>query len=325
MPLGAGDVGPRILGIRRHQVICSVVGLMFFCDALLLGGGSIGYFATGISFLVMAPIGQRGTVGNRISVLAGYLLRSRIARFKPTGNVYELEHVGRLDLSGGEEVVIRSLQQICATSSLEGNGRTFGLSLQRSSAGSRTLLGGAHLSNPGWPWRQLEPTIEVIETREHWDAISFKGRFVTILSFDDFTYAARQQFMFERFLKWLPSGHIVLKIKVVNSQKGLRVSARASHRLATDLKVSSNLGFRSSVRALANVQRKLQQEQEVEAGATLLQLGAFLVCEAETRAELKVRVAQCLEQSKRCGVPLKVRYGEQRLLLNALTGVVSGA
>ncbi len=319
LPLGTNDVEFRLMGIKGHQIAGLSIGLMGVTDALFLGGGLKILVLSGIAFLSAAKIGNRGTLGEIFVVASKYWSRSRAFSMNCSDlQRFELRQIGRLDLAGRDDVLFSSLAQMATGLSLEGDGNQFSVSVQRESGRTSTTLSTSREYAPAMWWTKIEADDTPLVGREGWSTLKVGNRYYSVLNFDDFTLANRRKYFFERFLAWIPSGVVITVFEVVGAQQGLKKSARAAHRLTIDSSITQAVGFRTSARTLTTIQRKIQQEKEVEAGATLMRIGVYMLCSGETKEQCLSRAKQCIDYARRTGLPLLIKYGQQGPLLEAL-------
>jgi hypothetical protein len=325
MRLGVSDTHSRLLGIRLQQIFCGVVGLTFLSDAVLIKGGIEALLIAVTAFCCLIPIRKLGTVGEVAWIALRYCVRRRnFVWSRRSKHLYELRHIGRLDLAGLDSNFESSLKLLATTLSLESEVSEFQVALVRSCQGSQTLVSTSSASNPGELWKTVEPHGESLMAREFWSELRVGDSYFTFLSFNSFSLSTRNPRFFNQFLAWLPSGSVILTTQVLGAQKALRISARAAHQSTIDSSVTQGVGFRTTIRGLTHMQRKGQQEREVESGATLLRIGVHLLCWGSTRKECRARVKLCVAEARRSGLPLRARYGEQRLFARAIEPGFSG-
>ena len=318
--LGSSDAQSRIVGIRRSQIAGFLIGLMCLCEYLLVGAGTPILVVALLAFASVAPLSRGNTVGELSLIALRYFSRGRRFNWQPKSfYVYQLSQIGRLDLAGTAGDLDASVEHYARSLALEGETSEFTLSLFRGGGHSATQLATPSQSHPGDPW-QRETAVQ-IETpaREFWREVLINDRYYAVVSFDDFSLVTRTKHIFNRFLGWLPSGLVLVHTQVVGTQRGSRLTARAAHRVTIDSSVTQALGFRSTTRNQVQLERKRQQEREVEAGATLLRIGVFLICSGESRQMCRARVQSSIEEARRSGLPARLRIGQQRELFESLS------
>jgi hypothetical protein len=326
IPLGSSDAQSRIVGIRRSQMAGSLIGLIGLCEYLVVSAGTPALLVVLVAFASVAPARRGNTLGELSLIALRYVLRSRKFNWQPKScSVYELSQIGRLDLAGTDGELESSVKHFVRSLALEGEPGELTLSLFRSGGHSSTQLASSSGSHPGEPWKRQIVSTTATPAREFWRELRINNRYYAVVSFDDFSLVTRTRYIFNRFLGWLPSGLVVVHAQVIGTQKGSRIAARAAHRVTIDSSVTQALGFRSTTRNQVQMERKRQQEREVEAGATLLKIGAFLICSGESREICRARVQSSIEEARRSGLPARLRIGQQRELFEALSPRISCA
>jgi len=319
IPLGKSDTQSRLLGIRRGQIAGAAFGIFALSDYVLTSSSSGVLLISALSLISILPIKNKGTAGEYLTRTGRFLLRRRTFEIT-TGRefTYRLNQIGRLDLSGMDSEVVNSIKQFSTSLALEADVSEFQISLARNRVECETTIQTLSQARPSEIWIPESNKPTRVTAFESWKEVRINNRFYSILSFDDFSLARRQRQVLIRFLGWLPTGLMVMKVQVLGAQRGVRVTARVAHRVSIDSTVFRALGFRADSRAQVELQRKKQQEFEVESGSAYLKIGLFLLCSGSTRQSCRNRVAACIQEARRSGLPIRVRVGEQRTLFEAL-------
>lgn len=319
IPLGKADTHSRLLGIRRSQISGAAFGIFALSDYVLTSSSFGVLFVSLLSLISVIPVKSQGTVGDFLITAGKFLLRRRSFEISPGSQFsYRLDQIGRLDLSGMDSEVVTSLKQFSTTLALEAETSEFQISLSRNFANSETTIQTISQAKPSEIWLPVSKKPEVVSAFESWREIRIEDSFYAVLSLDDFSLARRQRQVLSRFLGWLPSGLMIMRIQVFGTQRGVRMTARVAHRVSIDSTVTQALGFRADSRARVEMERKKQQELEVESGAAFMKIGLFLICSGSTRQSCRSRVKACIQEARRSGLPMRVRVGEQRTLFEAL-------
>ena len=304
--LGASDSQPRWIGVRRHQVVLIIVGLVAVGDAIIASRPSVVQALGGVLLLASAvPVGDDATVALWISIAARYATRSRWSLVRvegaPSGlrvtgrstvrvNGYRLRHRGRLDLSGRDEVLAERLAVFVdglASSELEHH-----VSIHTVNGVGRvdTLLtiGDGVGAPDGWTRDDhLIRSASGVDADgrvwllERWGYVRTSDGVTRVLRVRDFTSASRGRPVLEVIQDTPDYCCVAVHVGVVGSTRAHRIAQRAVHRVTSDDTASSSAGFRRTARHERSMRRLAQHEALVAQGAALLRLSVFAVVRSD--------------------------------------------
>jgi hypothetical protein len=334
--LGDADAGVRWIGIRRHQALLVVVGLGLTSAWILAKGAPIAELGTGEHRETGAgPMGDGRTLGEWLGVAARYLGRSRWSDVTvrewgddvvvwTTGEVafraYELDHRGRLDLSGRDVALAQALAALADAASASSENRHISQHvLTRDGATATVLALPSEVPAPeGWRphnARALEAIgvddSSTLSVYERFGYLRTSSGLVRIFRVRDFSSVPDSRSLLEHLLRVPVDLDLSVHVDVVSGAKSHRLAARAVHRVRSDEATSSAAGFRRSARSSRSFERLAQREVLVANGRALMRLGVFVVVRGATLEELQLRSTAVWRRAHDGGLRLERGRGRQ--------------
>ncbi|MGC8510754.1 MAG: hypothetical protein ACP5PB_07785, partial [Acidimicrobiales bacterium] len=324
--LGSANAVVSWAGLARHRVLLALAGVGVVGDALLRPGTPGWEVAAGVALLVGAlPADDARSVAQWTVAAASYLTRSRwiavavehvanaageragvsvtSARATAVVRGFELEHRGRLDLSGEGASLVRALGNLVDSLALAPPDQHVSWHVRRDGDELVTLLAVRGAGAAPATFRPRDALIAwfvgaVVAERtwllERWCYLRAPYEVVRVLRIRDFT-AARDAAVLDR-LAWTPSRvGITVHVAIVESTRARHLTERAVHRSRSDAAISRGAGFRESARSASDAGRLAQREVQVAAGRALVRLGVYVTVHAAGLDELRASVAEVLE------------------------------
>src|SRR5271155_4127746 len=153
--LGAADGESRWIGVRRHQAVLVIAGVGLIGEWVTQVHANVIGLVIGVGLISSAvPTRDALTVGERAHIAVDYALRSRWTSLRATrrsrmvtvrarGDVtvggFELQHRGRLDLSGRDQQDALALAAFADSLAASDQSQHFSLHVRSSPTGVRTL------------------------------------------------------------------------------------------------------------------------------------------------------------------------------------------
>jgi hypothetical protein len=340
--LGPANVVASWAGVARHRLLLALAGVGIVGDALLRPGTPGWEVAAGVVLLVGAlPAVDTRSVAEWAATAVSYRARSRwitvavevpsstagerggvsvtSARATATVRGFELEHRGRLDLSGEGSSLVRALGDLIDALALAPSGQHVSWHVRREGDELVTLLAlrGDGAAPPAFcsrdalvAWFVGAVVAERTWLLERWRYLRAPYEVVRVLRIRDFT-AARDAVVLDR-LAWTSSRvGIAVHVAVVESTRARRLAERAVHRSRSDAAMSRGAGFRESARSASDARRLARHEAEVAAGRALVRLGVYVTVHAAGVDELRASVAEVLEVAQAAGLRCERGAGRQ--------------
>lgn len=327
--LGTPDGEPRWLGLYRHQV----VGLLTVMGALLQGLFSK-HWRVPVLLIVMAavvsvPLPANRTLGLEGLTLVRYVGRSRwfVIHTSRRGSALRLgcrssvevrlfttPHVGRLDLSGRDREItalMRTLSSSLSASSTGGHVATYVVTKPDAVTTFLALRGS---TTPSLVTPTLEVPLltneEVHVVRENWCTLDTADHCITVLRVHGFAPASERPLL-EALEHSGATVTVGVLAAVVPAPHARRITARAVHRRGVDSVAQAAMGFRHSAHHVLTSARLQRREELVAAGASLLQVGVYVVVEASSRAEVGRQATALVRRTREVGLTLERGWGHQ--------------
>jgi hypothetical protein len=323
--LGASDGEHRWIGIRRHQAVLVVVALGLIGEWFTQANGALIELVIGIALLTCAaPTSDGLTVAERVRIAQAFMLRSRWtsirvsnvratvtmhARGDATAHAFELQHRGRLDLSGRDRQNVTALADFADALAASDETRHFSLHVRSSPTDVATLLfvptdvsaptgwtaiSDLALAGTGWSDGSL---------LERWDYVRDERQVMRVLRVRDFSAVPDGHALLERLQFASPTLDVVMHVDVLGGARAHRLAARAVHRMGSDVVTSQSAGFRRTAQSTRSLERLRQRETLVVDGTALLCIAVFVVVRASTLAQLRRDV----ETATRCAIESGLR------------------
>ncbi|MGB8196505.1 MAG: hypothetical protein WCF25_05825 [Acidimicrobiales bacterium] len=333
--LGAPDGESRWIGIRRHQAVLVIIGVGLIGEWLTQSHGALVELVVGCALLTCAmPTSDGLTVAERARIAQSFVLRSRWtpirvssddgavwinARGEATVRSFELQHRGRLDLSGRDlqnSAVLADFADALATLD---QSRHFSLHVRSSPEHVTTLLATpTDVSAPsGW---LASGDVELLgvapgETQllERWGYVRDEREVMRVLRVRDFSGVPDGRALLERLQFASSSLDVVVHVDVVGGARAHRLAARAVHQMGSDAVTSQAAGFRRTARSTRSLERLRQRETLVVEGTALLRIAVFVVIRAASLATLHRDVREVTRSAFESGLRCEPGLGRQSL------------
>ena len=345
--LGDSDADARWIGVRRHQAALAIVGLGLVGDWISRSNGRLFELVFG-ALLVggAAPVGFGLTGGEWVVILGRFVTRSRWSQVATSvrgddvrivvgGEVvvrgYELDHRGRLDLSGRDLECADALDSLVKALAASSRTQHVSLHVHARSLGVSTLMAlPTDVHQPdGWALNS-DLLLDVVGTRgakgptwllERWWYVRTRAGVVVVLRVRDFSAVPEGLALLERVQRGPVALDVALHLDVVTNSRAQRIAARAVHRLGSDQAVSGAVGFRRTARTARVLERTRQREVAIAGGASLLRIGVYLVVRASTLGDLRSARRSVVAHAHEAGLHLERGFGRQsQWFVNQLPG-----
>ena len=328
--LGDSDAETRWIGVRRHQAVLVVVGLGLVSAWLLRSSAPRGELLAGLALLAGAvPTRDGQTVGEVLVVVTRFLGRSRwhdvyvhafvddlmlSAPDVVTFCAYELDHRGRLDLSGRDIDLAETLAALVDATSASGEDHHLSQHVMRRGGATSTML-VVPLETPapdGWR-RQNSLALTSIRVNddsslrlyERYSYLRTPDQLLRVFRVRDFSSVPESKPLLEQLLRSPVALDVSVHVNVIAGAKAHRLAARAVHRVRSDDVTSSAAGFRRSARFVRSFERLAQREVLVASGRALVRIGVFVVVGAVSLEELEHRSAAIWRRAHDGGLRLE--------------------
>ncbi|MHB1209973.1 MAG: hypothetical protein ACYC1I_09755 [Acidimicrobiales bacterium] len=338
--LGRSDALDTWLGLARHQVALVVVGSIVCGDWLVRARSSPFELAVGVVLAGASLRCIRGlTIAEFAKVMVLYCLRSRwqrvvssredevvelVAGGVATFRGYELDHRGRLDLSGGDIVNAQRLSELVNGLAVGATMSHVSLHVRGGGSTARTFLTLARDATVCEGWTPSVTLVEEVVEKdvgplslvlERWSYLRVSGGIQRVIRVDDFQGATQERALLERLQEVMSYLDLALHVEVVGSSRAQRLSARAVHRVGSDAQVAHAAGFRRSARAALAAERLGQREELVANGHALLRLGVYITLHCASLRELRDASSELRRRATASGLRLDTGVGRQWLWL----------
>jgi len=328
--LGVADGESRWIGVRRHQAILAIAGL-----------GLVGEWVTQVHrvlielvlgaalFSCAAPTNDGLTVGERVRIAIEFGVRSRwtsiratihhdvvtiVAHGDATTRGFELQHRGRLDLSGRDQQNALALEQFADALGASDDTQHFSLHVRSSPNGVATLLAvPADVSAPSGWMEKSTLAMDAVSAcgdenagwlLERWTYVRDVAGVTRVLRVRDFTAVPDGHVLLERLQFASPTLDVVVHVDVVGGVRANRLAARAVHRVGSDDVTTQAAGFLRTAQAARTLERLRQRESLVVEGAALMRIAVFVVIRAaslrQLRRDVEVVTRTAIESGLRC-------------------------
>jgi hypothetical protein len=328
--LGESDAEMRWIGIRRHQAALVVVGLGLASAWLLRASAPLSELVTGLALLACgAPVRDGQTLGEALIVTMRFLCRSRwhdvsVREFGDdvmlsapnvtTFRAYELDHRGRLDLSGRDVTLAETLAALVDAASASSENQHISQHVMRRDSATTTLLSLPLETTVPDGWRRnASLALTLIRTNddsslplyERYSYLRTPEELLRVFRVRDFSSVPESKSLLEQLLRSPVALDLSVHVDVVAGVKAHRLAARAVHRVRSDDVTSSAAGFRRSARSSRSFERLAQREVFVASGRALMRIGVFVVVGGASLEELERRSAAVWRRAHDGGLRLE--------------------
>lgn len=334
--LGVADGESRWIGVRRHQAGLAIAGVGLIGEWLTQTHGAVIEVVMGVVLLMCAaPTNDGLTVGERVRIGVDFVLRSRwtsvrvsqrqgaltvVAHGKATSRGFELQHRGRLDLSGRDQLNALALAEFADALATSDETRHLSLHVRSSPQAVATLLfAPTDVSVPnGWA-ESAALAREIAEVGgagvawmlERWSYLRDASGVTRVLRVRDFSAVPDGHAMLERLQFASPTLDVVVHIDVVGGVRANRLAARAVHRVGSDDVTSRAAGFRRTAQSTRALDRLRQRESLVVEGAALLRIAVFVVIRSASPQQLRRDVEAVMRSALESGLRCEPGLGRQ--------------
>jgi hypothetical protein len=335
--LGVADGESRWIGVRRHQAALAIAGLGLLGEWITNAHGASIEFVVGMALLTCAAPTRDGlTVGERLRVGIDFVVRSRWttirasvrceavtvnAHGEATSRGFELQHRGRLDLSGRDHQNALALADFADGLATGDETRHFSLHVRSSPKNVATLLVlPVDVSAPaGW----TEDTTLALEASgvggatgaawllERWAYVRDAAGVARVLRVRDFSAVPDGHASLERLQFAAPTLDVAVHVDVVGAVRAKRLAARAVHRVGSDDATSRAAGFRRTAQSTRTLERLRQRESLVVEGTSLMRVAVFVVVRAATLDQLRRDVRAVTRAAFESGLRCEPGFGRQ--------------
>lgn len=335
--LAETDADSRWIGVRRHQAALVIVGLGLVSDWVMSPTSSILDVAFGVALLVCAAPAHDGlTVGQLLLATFRFVSRTHWSTVDvlelgndvalwSKGSVsfrsYELNHRGRLDLSGSDVKNAESLASLADAASAATAGQHFSEHVLCLGDRTTTMLAlPIDVPSPdGWTMNP-DLTREAVGLRDGATSLCLLERFTYLRESEqllrlfrvrDFSSVPSNRALLEQVLRTATPFDLSLHVDVVSGAKAQRLAARAVHRVGSDDATSRSVGFRRTARSVRGIERLAERETLVAGGRSLLRVAVYLLVSASTLDELHERSSSMWRHAHDAGLRLERGWGHQ--------------
>lgn len=327
--LGVADGESRWIGVRRHQAGLAIGGVGLIGEWLTRAHGAAIEVVIGVVLLACAaPTSDGLTVGERVRTGVDFVLRSRwtsvrvsqrrgaltvVAHGEATTRGYELQHRGRLDLSGRDQQNALALADFADAMATSDETRHFSVHVRSSPSSVATLLVAPTDVTAPAGWAENAALVResanvgatgVAWLLERWSYVRDATGVTRVLRVRDFSAVPQGHALLERLQFASPTLDVVVHVDVLGGVRAHRLAARAVHRVGSDDVTSRAAGFRRTAQSTRALERLRQRESLVVDGAALLRIAVFVVIRSDTLAHLRRDVnavtRSALESGLRC-------------------------
>ena len=337
MGLGVADAEDRWIGVRRHQAVVVICGLGLVGEWVTRSGAAYFELVIGVALMACAiPTSEGLTVGERVVILIQFITRTKWtsvsartsnhdievhARGVTSLRSYELQHRGRLDLSG------RDLDNACSLASFadglatSDQTRHFSVHVVTTPARVTTVLAlPPDVTAPqGWQEnRQL--TLDALGPLgregsawllERWNYVRSANGLVRVLRVRDFSAVPDGRALLATLQFASPSLDVAVHVDVLGASRAHRLAARAVHRMGSDDVTTGAAGFRRTAASVRALERLRQREVLVVNGSALVRVAVYVVIRATTLVALERDVKAVQRFALESGLQCDAGFGRQ--------------
>lgn len=228
---------------------------------------------------------------------------------------YELEHRGRLDLTGADHALGESLRDVADALAQRSGTSRFSLHVVAIGGDVITVLVLAPEVTPPSGWRVLDDPTRLVSAApavlERWSYVRRDETLVRCYRVFDFSAVRETRPLLESLQRAGSASSLSLHVEVLSSSRARRVSARAAHQIDSDVAAATAAGFRRSARTSARQRRVAERETLVADGRALLRLGVYVTIEASTLSALRTAHDELWRHAHDDGLRLERGWGRQ--------------
>ena len=341
--LGLGESDARVdwLGLRRHQCVFLALACTLGGDWILRSHAPVLELVLAASFALSAlpapdwlsgaellVVVARFATRSRWSVVSVDLLGEFVAvhgRGDARVRGFELDHRGRLDLSGADLRVAQLLARVAdglATGDATEHASVH-VCATREDAATLLTLRDARSAPEGWrPNDELVARVAGVDPSratwvlERWSYIRTPTALQRILRVHDFSAASPERALLDKLQSLDVSLSLALHFDVVAGARARRLAERAVHRFSSDGAAVRAAGFRRTARAERSLRRLGQREALVADGRALLRVAVYVAVSGATYDELRHAVTAVSRAAHDAGLRCERGYGRQILWFN---------
>jgi hypothetical protein len=335
--LGVADGESRWIGVRRHQAVLAIAGLGLAGEWVTHAHGDLFEVVVGVTLLACAAPTKDGlTLGERVRIGVDFVLRTRWSSIRATsergvvtivahGEVsirgFELQHRGRLDLSGRDQQNALALAEFADGLATADGPRHFSLHVRSSPNGVATLLVIPEDVSPPSGWTASHSlALEaagvgggpgVAWSLERWTYLRDADGVTRVLRVRDFSAVPDGHALLERLQFASPTLDVVVHVDVVGGVRAQRLAARAVHRVGSDDVTSRAAGFRRTAQSTRTLERLRQRESLVVEGTSLMRIAVYVVIRASSLQQLHRDVRAVIRSAFESGLRCESGFGRQ--------------
>ncbi|MEO9181507.1 MAG: hypothetical protein ABI298_07645, partial [Acidimicrobiales bacterium] len=335
--LGVADAENRWIGIRRHQAVLVISGLVLLGEWVNQSGGWFLEVVSGVALLACATPTTGGlTVGERAVILGRFIVRLKwtsVSAVRLIDGVevqahavtalrsYELQHRGRLDLSGRDVENASSLASFADGLATSDHTRHFSVHVVSTPARVTTMLALPTDVTVPAGWRENQQlAIDALGSLdregnawllERWSYVRTANGLVRVLRVHDFSAVPHGRALLATLQFASPALDVTLHVDVLGSSRSHRLAARAVHRMGSDDVTSGAAGFRRTAASVRALERLRQREVMVVSGSALLRIAVYVVIRAATLVELARDVKAVQRYATESGLRCESGLGRQ--------------
>jgi hypothetical protein len=334
--LGAADAQNRWIGVRRHQAVVVIIGLGLIGRWVTAANSSVVEVVVGVVLVICAvPTNDALTVGERVRIGVDYLVRSRWTSVRvkvesgellieahgiATIRGFELQHRGRLDLSGRDAEGANALANFVDALAVADVTQHVSLHVvSRPDAVSTLLALPIGASAPSQWHENVALAVATVDGHgaalllERWSYLRSAHELIRVLRIRDYSAVPDSHHLLEQIQFASASLDVSVHIDVLAGARAQRLASRAVHRAGSDDATSQAAGFRRTAQSSRSNDRLRQREMSVVEGAALLRVAVFLVVRSGSLHVLDSAVRTLTRSAGEAGLRCESGRGRQAL------------
>ncbi len=331
MRLGESDARFRWMGVRPHQAALLLVAASALASWLVADRRAWWSLAAALACAAFAVRVSAGdTVAELVHLGVRRGLRSRwhqidvfdvethtfiSAKSRASFRCYELEHRGRLDLTGGDRALGESLRDVADALAQRSTTSRFSLHVIDLGGEATTVLALAPEVSAPSKWRPLDDHERLVSAApavlERWTYVRHDDQLVRCYRVFDFSAVRETRPLLASLQRAGSASSLSLHVEVLSASRARRLSARAAHQLDSDVAAATAVGFRRSARTIARQSRLAERESLVAEGRALVRLGVYVTIGADSLSALRDAHTQLWRHAHDHGLRLERGWGRQ--------------